>query len=68
MNDMTQIQSRVLAWLKTRIQMNSPPSIREVCAQFGWRSSRSGYKVLVALEKKRKIKRVTGAARSFVIL
>lgn len=69
MIELTKKQASVLAYLQDYQNANGySPTIREICSQFGFKSTNSASGHLLALEKKGAIKTVVGQARCIKIL
>lgn len=65
----TDNESAVLEFLRTFIEEKGyAPTTREIKAYFGHRSQTSAVNYLIALERKGRIKRVPGLARTIAIL
>jgi len=52
MKRLTETQENLLAFVRGRINQGTPPSRREICLHFGWKSPTSAEDGLRALEKK----------------
>lgn len=69
MKDLTKRQNEILDYLRKEILSGRPvPSIREVTAHFGFRSTKATRDHFTALEKKGMIKRESGKARAIQVL
>lgn len=56
----TETQSKVLAFVASRIREGMPPSLKEISEEFGWTTHAAAAHHLYALEKKGLIKRRAG--------
>ena len=61
---LTNTQQKVLDFLRSRIQDNIPPTVREICAATGIKSTSSVHNHLCALEEAGYITRASGLNRS----
>ncbi|MDQ8190250.1 transcriptional repressor LexA [Roseibacillus persicicus] len=69
MNDLTQPQLSVLQFFEQQADSNQPaPTIREICGEMGYSSTKAAHDVVAALEKKGWISRDGGKARSIRLL
>ncbi|MCP5558946.1 MAG: repressor LexA [Verrucomicrobiaceae bacterium] len=69
MTDLTKPQNTLLRFLEERARDGlSPPTIREICAEMGYQSTRAASDLIDALERKGYIKRDGNKARSIQIL
>ena len=66
--ELTQKQKRVLKFIQQRIQDNMPPTIREIAAYMGFKSTGTVRDYLKALENKGYLKRTDNLARSIELL
>ena len=64
---LTAKQKAVLEYIRTNTTAASPTS-REIAAAFGWRSPHAATVHLKALEKKGKIRRLTGRSRNIEVI
>ena len=69
MNELTEKQEDVLAYISVRIKEDQrPPTLEELCQHFGWESPNSAATHLKLLEKKGAISIQKGVARGIKIL
>lgn len=61
--ELTLAQQKILDFLKERIQNGVPPSVREICAATGIKSTSSVHNHLIALERGGHIRRASGLNR-----
>jgi len=65
---LTQKQCEILMFIKSEIDVRKiPPTIREICAKFGFKSTNSPRRVLSVLEEKGYITRIEGISRGIII-
>jgi len=65
---LTKKQSGCVHWLLLfHAEHGYAPTMRELCAGIGWKSTRSAKDMLEALERKGAIKRERGRARAIVV-
>ena len=65
---LTQKQTAVLEFIRQQMrEFNRPPTVREICARFGYASPRGASVHLKALQRKGAIRRVPGQARNIVL-
>lgn len=67
MAELTQRQADILAFIRKQIGMGLPPTLREICAEFGFVSTNAANDHLVALEKKGFIRRGTRSRGIFLV-
>jgi repressor LexA len=66
---LTATQAKVLAFIKAEIAVcGRPPTLREICERFGYRSTNGAHDHLVALERKGYIERDQAVARGIRVL
>ena len=66
---LTDTQAGVLAFIQRfRSEYQMPPTREEIRHHFGWNSPNSAQAVLIALEKKGRIKIMLGKARGIYVL
>lgn len=63
MTEPTETQIKVYDFIAERIGSGMPPTLREICEEFGWASHAAAAHHLLAMEKKGMIKRKTHLAR-----
>lgn len=69
MRDLTHGQRLTLAFIESYIDEHGiSPSQRDIQLHFGWKSPNAAAVKLLALEKKKRIKRKVGISRSIVIV
>jgi repressor LexA len=66
---LTEPQAKILAFIKTSVAVHSrPPTLREICERFGYRSTNGADDHLVALERKGYIAREKLVSRGIRVI
>ena len=68
MNQPTARQIEIFKWIRGRVFAFSPPSLNDIAQQFGMKHPSSARDAVLAMEKKKMLRRETGKGRHFQIL
>jgi repressor LexA len=67
MRPLTERQNQILEFIRDYISKNlKPPTIREICEEFKFKSTNAVYSILKSLEKKGYIEKVNGKSRNII--
>jgi repressor LexA len=67
MRPLTERQNQILEFIRDYISKNlKPPTVREICEEFKFKSTNAVYSILKSLEKKGYIKKVNGKSRNII--
>ena len=64
----TETQTKVLAFVTSRIREGIPPTLQEISTFFGWKNHMAATHHLLALEKKGFLKRTPGISRGITLV
>ncbi len=68
MKALTEKQNQILEFIKDYISKNlKPPTVREICERFNFKSTNAVYSILKLLEKKGYIQKINGKSRNIML-